>query len=163
VALGVLRGAYGVKGWARVMPYDAQSAVLGRGEGWWLVVEGRPARPLVVKAVKRHGATWLAKWDGCDSPEAAEAQRGAEIAVARSQFPPLAEGEYYWVDLIGATVCNREGEKLGTVRALANNGAQDLLEVQDGERVILIPLVPRYVESVDAAAAKIVVDWQADW
>lgn len=160
--LGAVRGAYGVKGWARVQPFDADATVLSASRHWWLR-HGDRVEPLDVTASRRHSGALLAKWDGWETPEAVDALRGATVAVPRSAFPPLPAGEYYWTDLIGARVVNREAVELGTVQALASNGAQDLLEVVSAQGTTLVPLVPVYVDEVDLAARLIRVDWQQDW
>lgn len=163
VELGSLRGAYGVRGWVRVVPHQ-DGAVLLSAKHWWLM-QGAAPLALKLEGVRQHGAggQLVAKWSGCDTKEAADALRGLCVAVPRSEFPPLAEGEYYWVDLIGAEVVNRGGEALGRVRGLQDNGAHHLLEVESGESEFLIPLVPAYVDSVDTAAKRITVDWSVEW
>jgi 16S rRNA processing protein RimM len=161
VELGVLRGAYGVKGWVRLQPHSAQASVLRACRNWWLL--GRPACTVQVAEVRRHGAILVAKLQGCDTPEQAEQWRGVPVAVARAEFPPAGEGEVYWVDLIGARVVNRRGVELGTVSEVLSSGAQDLLEVRHGERVLLVPMVERYVDEVDPGERLVRVDWEADW
>ena len=186
VELGVLRGPYGVHGWAHVRPYSADAEALRSARRWWLAVPaqqtagglteaGPEARvPVSVTGVRRHGAELVAKWRGCDSPEAAQALCGARVFVARGDFPEPPEGQVYWVDLIGAQVFNREQERLGTVLGLQSNGVHDVLEVDPsagapGEpsgskvRTLLIPMVDAYVDRVDVAARRIDVDWQPDW
>ncbi len=162
VELGAVRGAYGVKGWVRIAPFNADADVLRATRNWWLLREGVPQR-LAVTAVRRHGTLLLAKWEGCDSPEAADALKGAMIAVAREDFPALAPGQYYWIDLIDARVVNRRGVELGEVRGLRSNGAQDLLEVGGAGSTVLVPLVDAYVDRIDPAQHRIEVDWEADW
>jgi 16S rRNA processing protein RimM len=162
VELGAVRGAYGVKGWARVQPFDAEATVLRAARRWWLQGKGQTAS-VEVTAVRRHGGLLLAKWQGWESPEAIDAVRGATVSVPRSEFPPLPAGEYYWSDLIGAEVINRDGVLLGQVQALANNGAHDLLQVAGSAGVLLVPLVPAYVDEVNVGARVIRVDWQTDW
>lgn len=162
VELGAVRGAYGVKGWVRVAPFAGESAVLQASRRWWLKHDGR-CEPVLVAALRRHGALLLAKWQGCETPEAARALKGATVAVARSEFPPLPAGEFYWIDLIGARVVNRAGIELGTVRGLRSNGAQELLEVEAGEATLLVPLVEGYVEAIDTTRKLIRVDWESDW
>ncbi len=161
VELGVLRGAYGVKGWVRLQPHSAQAPVLRACWNWWLL--GGPVRAVQVTAVRRHGAILVAKLQGCDTPEQADQWRGVPVAVSRAEFPPAGEGEVYWVDLIGARVVNRRGVELGTVSEVLSSGAQDLLEVRHGERVLLVPLVERYVDEVDPGERLVRVDWEADW
>ncbi|HTT13201.1 MAG TPA: ribosome maturation factor RimM [Burkholderiaceae bacterium] len=163
VELGVLRGAYGVKGWVRIAPHDAEAAVLQATRNWWLR-QGDRVVALEVTGVRRHGSGLVAKLAGCDNPEAAERLRGASVNVARADFPAAAKGEYYWVDLLGARVVNRAGVELGNVVGLRNNGAQDLLEIAGAAGAeLLVPLVESYVDSIDTANRLIRVDWQQDW
>jgi len=162
VDLGVVRGAYGVKGWVRIEPFDRQAAVLRQARNWW-VGNASHWRRVEIEALKQHGSLILAKWKGFDVPEAADRIKGTSVAVARSAFPAPAEGEFYWVDLIGLDVVNREHQVLGQVAAIASNGAQELLQVEGVGGVLLVPMVPAYVEEVDLAARRIRVDWQSDW
>ncbi|OZB46941.1 MAG: 16S rRNA processing protein RimM, partial [Thiomonas sp. 14-66-4] len=85
----------------------------------------------------------------------------------REDFPPARENEYYWVDLIGCTVRNREGLDLGTVSGLLDSGAQSILQLQttvdDRQRERLIPFVDAYIVEVDIDARRIVADWQPDY
>ena len=162
VDLGAVRGAYGVKGWARIEPFDRQADVLRQSGVWW-VIQGAQRRPVEIESLKVHGTLILAKWRGFDVPEALDRIKGATVAVSRSQFPALAAGEYYWVDLIGLDVVNREHKVLGRVAAMASNGAQDLLQVEGDQGVLLVPMVPAYVDEVDLASRRVRVDWQPDW
>jgi 16S rRNA processing protein RimM len=91
--------------------------------------------------------------------------RGARIFVPRSSFPSAASDEFYWVDLIGLQVVNREGRPLGEVLGLIDNGAHSVLRVAPpaagAER--LIPFVAAYIDRVDLAARRIEVDWGLDY
>jgi 16S rRNA processing protein RimM len=161
VELGVLRGAYGVKGWVRVQPFSLEATALRAARRWWLI--GDEARLVEVTGVRRHGAALVAKWPGCETPEQAERLRGVRVGVSRAEFPPVGDGEVYWVDLIGARVVNRNGVELGLVAEVLSSGAQDLLEVRQGERVLLVPIVERHVDEIDLAQRVVRVDWEADW
>lgn len=175
VELGLVRGAYGLRGWVHVQPYSGEAEVLRKARQWWLLrpqAQGAAPTPwaaVEVTGVRVHGAGLVAKWRGCEEPEAAQAFKGWRIAVARAEFPRLPDGQYYWVDLIGACVINRSGQQLGTVRGLRNNGAQDLLEVERADageaaaNPILIPMVEAYVDAVDLVARQIRVDWDVQW
>lgn len=175
VELGWLRGAYGLRGWTHVQPYASEGEVLRATRQWWLLRPGAAARadsawgPVEVTGVRTQGAGLVAKWRGCEAREAAQAFKGWRVAVPRTAFPPLPAGQYYWVDLIGAAVVNRSGQRLGVVRGLRSNGAQDLLEVErtDAQETasspILIPMVAAYVETVEVAEKLIRVDWDAHW
>ena len=97
---------------------------------------------------------------------AAEALRGARIFVARADFPRPGADEFYWADLIGMAVVNRDGVALGAVAGLIDNGPQSVLRVEpagEGGEERLIPFVSAYVDSVDLPARRIVVDWGLDY
>jgi len=184
VEVGFLRGAYGLQGWSHVQPHSGDADVLRGTRQWWLrrprPAAGAPAAPddtaalLEVTGLRAQGAGLVAKWRGCEDPEAAEALKGCAIAVSRASFPRLPQGQYYWVDLVGARVVNRSGVHLGSISGLRNNGAHDLLEVEpppaEGGQdsavapgIMLIPMVPAYVDGVELAARRIRVDWEPDW
>lgn len=175
VELGFVRGAYGLQGWVHVQPHSGEAEVLRQTRNWWLLRPGVAAPPesisgpLEVTGIRAQGNALVAKWRGCEDPESAQAIKGGRIAVSRAQFPPLPEGQFYWLDLIGARIVNRKGQLLGVVRALRNNGAHDLLEVERaaaggaGAAWFLIPMVGAYVDAVDLAAHCIRVDWDPQW
>jgi 16S rRNA processing protein RimM len=169
VELGVVRGAYGLRGWVRIAKYAADGSVLESVPHWWLTGRGPPQR-LVVEGAKRSGEALVAKWQGCDVKEIADALKGAVVAVARGDFPPLAPGEHYWSDLAGSRVVNRDGRELGRVAGLRTDGkGAQWLEVRaetaepKGSGAILIPLVEQYLDAVDTGAGLVRVDWQEDW
>jgi 16S rRNA processing protein RimM len=98
--------------------------------------------------------------------------RGARIFLPRSSFPAASKDEYYWVDLIGLNVVNREGVALGCVRDLMATGPNSVLCVEyaasqeDGSTTTaerMIPFVSVYVDTVDIAGKCITVDWQPDY
>ncbi len=102
-----------------------------------------------------------------DDRDAAEALRGARVFVPRSSFPSTGTDEYYWVDLIGLQVVNREGVALGQVRELMSTGPQTVLVLayeQDGKaQERMIPFVSAFVDKVELAEKRITVDWQPDY
>lgn len=166
IELGAVRGAYGVRGWARIAPHSTDGGVLQAVREWW-ILRGGDQQCVTVEGCRRHGEAILAKWPGCETKEAADALKGATVAVARGEFPPLPEGEHYLSDVLGSRVVNRSGEELGEVSGLRANEVAGVLrqwlEVADGSETHLIPLVEQYVDEVDAAGKVVRVDWQRDW
>lgn len=166
--VGAVRGAYGLKGWIRIAPYATDESVLTQVRELWF--DGEVSTPFKVESARRHGRAIVAKLVGIETPEQGEALKGAIVLVERSALPPLKLGEAYWADLIGAHVVNRSGRKLGKVLGVRNFGAQDLMEVMleteartKAGRSLLIPMVEDYVESIDAVAGLVKVDWEPDW
>jgi 16S rRNA processing protein RimM len=122
---------------------------------------------LSIKEARDHSDSVVASAHDVPDRHTAEALRGARIFVARSSFPTLEPDEYYWIDLIGLAVVNREGEALGTVSELMSTGPQTVLVVtydhlgKPAER--MIPFVSAYVDAVDLPGRRITVDWQPDY
>lgn len=162
IALGALRGAYGLKGWVKVLPFQDGEALLDSKNWFHLTRDGEP-QAMEMECAKFHGKGIVAKLKGIDTPEAAAALKGA-VGLLREDFPELEDDEVYWVDVIGAKVVNTKGEEIGTVRSITDNGAHDVLEVNGVKgKLILIPLVPEYVELVDMENKEVTVDWSLDW
>ena len=155
--MGRVAGSYGVRGWLKAMPQAGVQESLARASEWWLGGEVRR----VVQA-KRHSATVVAKLEGIDTPEQAQALKGQEISVERAALPEAGAGHYYLADLLGLDVVNAEGLELGAVRQWLTNGPQDVMEL-DGDPVRLLPWVPAVVKRVDLEAGVIEVEWEADW
>lgn len=161
VVMGRIAAPFGVKGWVKVQPYSDDPGTLMDFESW-RVGRGEQQTNYTVETIQDHGKALVAKLAGIDDRDAAYALRGQEISVAKSALPPPEEGEYYWSDLVGLTVVNREGVELGKVDSLMESGANDLLVVK-GAREHLIPFVAAFVGKVDLAGARIEVDWGEDY
>ncbi len=113
-------------------------------------------RALTLKSVKPGGKAAIARFAEIADRGAAEALRGTTLTVPRDELPALGEGEYYHADLIGLSCVDADGSALGTVVAVENFGAGDLLEIErpDGKRA-LIPFRPGIA---DLAEGHIVAD-----
>jgi 16S rRNA processing protein RimM len=181
IELGRIQEAWGLKGWVHILPHSADTEALFASSQWFLQPpEARFARGfsafsgcvrVTVAEIKSHSDGTVARLEGVDDRTAAEALKGVRIFVPRSAFPAAPEGEYYWVDLIGLDVVNREGVHLGVVRDLMPTGPHSVLVLEfteevDGKQKIaerMIPFVSAYVDSVDQAARRITVDWGLDY
>lgn len=172
VEVGRVMGAHGVKGRVKIAPHGSvRDTVMARSRDWWLIKSppGRPdlpepAVPLRVLSMRIQLDVVVAQIEGIDDRDAAQALKGARIAISRAAFPVSADDEYYWVDLIGCRVANPVGVELGEVAGIEEFGAHPLLRVvgpDHAER--LIPFTPQHVESVDVAQRRIVVDWNLDY
>jgi 16S rRNA processing protein RimM len=177
--VGRIVDAWGVRGWIKVQPYSSDPQALVSAGRWFLKsaeAAGRlpsPASPplptsIEVNQVRPHGDMLVAKPVHSADRGSAEALRGARIFVARSAFPATPDDEYYWVDLIGLAVVNRQGVRLGRVAGLIDTGPQSVLQVRaegpdEGGGECLIPFVSAYVDAVDLRQRCITVDWQLDF
>ena len=159
--MGRIVGLFGVRGCVKVFSYtDPREAILSY-EGWLLGRKG-DWKPAEVAEGQRHGKSVIAHFVGVDDRDRAAALVGNEIAVVREALPETAEGQYYWLDLIGLRVMHRDGTDLGEVQSMLQTGANDVMVVQ-GEQERLIPFVKNEVViSVDMVERIINVDWEWD-
>lgn len=174
VEVGRVAGAWGVKGWIKVQPHAADPQALLHATHWFLQAgpsnraasNDTAASRLTIVQARSHGEQVIASVAELSDREAAQALSGCRVFVPRATFPPLSRDEYYWVDLVGATVVNRQGQTLGTVASLLDTGAHSVLCVAPGQPGVaerLIPFVAAYVDAVDLAARRVVVDWGLDY
>lgn len=173
VEVGRVMGAWGVKGWIKVQPFAADPQALFSTKRWYLRPAeavagpgpGRTPPPLLrVIQAREHGGLVVAGAQEIPDRGAAEALKGARIFVPRASFPTAGADEYYWVDLIGCEVVNRDGALLGQVADLLETGAHSVLRVEaDGAPERLVPFVAAYVDTVDIASRRITVDWGLDY
>jgi 16S rRNA processing protein RimM len=173
IEVGRVADAWGIKGWFKVLPYSADPEALFSSKRWFLLPAEKGLKTftgtgrLAIKEAKEHSDSVVASAHDVDDRTAAEALRGARIFISRSSFPTASPDEYYWVDLIGLEVLNRQHEVLGTVRELLSTGPQTVLVMDyllDGKlQERMIPFVAAYVDDVDLQARRIRVDWQTDY
>lgn len=159
VVVGTIVGLYGVRGWVRVMSHTQPRENLLHYRDWQLGRHGS-WRPVSMKAGQAHGKGLVVKLADCSDRDQARTLIGAEIAVPRTELPPLAEGEYYWADLVGLRVETTAGQALGLVDHLLETGANDVLVVRGEDRERLIPFVKgQVIKQIDLSAGLIQVDW----
>lgn len=164
VLLGRIVGVHGVHGAVKIESFTEPRTRIFEYRPWLL--ERQAGRFEEVDGASGHaqGKGMLAMLPGVDDRDAAAALLGAGIWVSRTALPELPAGEYYQTDLEGLQVLNLEGDDLGRVSHLFDNGAHDVMATRDGSgRERLIPyVIGRFVKQVDLAAQRIVVDWHKD-
>jgi 16S rRNA processing protein RimM len=151
IALAAVAGAHGVKGEVRLKLFSESAESLAHHEKLYV---GDTERRLL--SVRDAGKTAVARLEGVNDRSAAEALRGSLVEVDRAALPPLEEGEYYHADLIGLPAADRDGKPVGTVVAVENYGAGDLLEIEleSGQK----SLIPFKAGVADLEDKRIVLD-----
>ncbi len=186
--------AWGIKGGIKVLPFSSDPQALFCTKKWFV----RPAEPgngaqgvvkrpaslpplaklnqprlLSVVSAREQGEVIVATIDELQDRNAAEALKGARVFVSRSAFPTPDEDEFYWIDLIGLNVVNRDGAALGEVVDLMDTGPHCVLrcviKAEAGQEEAaeaqerLIPFVSAYIDRVSLAERLIVADWGLDY
>jgi len=178
VPLGRITAVLGLKGWVKIHSDTDPRDGIVRFPRWLLTSPGGGdgagervvEREIVVLEGRPQGKTVVARLEGIEDRDAAEALVGHAIAVRRRDLPPLGDRGFYWADLIGMRVDTVDGIGIGPVVRLFETGANDVLVVgdeRDGSRSgseILVPWIrPDVVVRVDRQARVIVVDWDPDF
>jgi 16S rRNA processing protein RimM len=157
IAVGELIGAHGVRGEARLRPFNPDSSVIADVSEVALVPARGPWESKRIERARPHGPRWLVLLDGVATPEAARSLAGRRVAVRERDLPALAAGQFYCYELIGLDVVDDSGESVGTVSDVLSSGGNDLLVITAGERERLVPMVDSMVTAVDLDRRRIVV------
>lgn len=166
ICLGVIIGASGVQGEVKVKPYTGDPEDVGAYGPVDLVdqnhadKEGNNVQVGVgIKIVRFAKDAVVARLEGVDDRDAAEALRGLEVYVDRAVLPGEEEDEYYHADLVGLTVEDLEGATLGTVTAVYDFGAGEMLEVNlKAGGVAMLPFTKAAVPQVLIGEGRIIAD-----
>jgi len=157
IQLGFVGAPFGVRGWIKLRSHtdpperllEHRSLVLGQGGAW---------QNYRIEASGRSGGALTVKLVGVENRDQAQALRGAQVCVPRSELPQRSDRDFYRADLIGCEVVNLDGISLGNVQHFIESPAQVLMVVR-GTREFWIPAVPQHLRRVDLQARRVVVDW----
>lgn len=160
IILGKIGSTYGVHGWLKIRTYTEHSDSMLDYNPWYLSNGIDEWQPITVEEGRMQSGTLLAKLAGFHTPEEARLLTGKTIAINRFQLPALKENEYYWSDLIGLTVINKDGHTLGKVIYLMATGSNDVLVVKNEKEHAIPYLFGDVILSIDLAKQQILVDWE---
>ena len=172
ILLGKVSGVHGIKGWVKVFSYTSPRVKITDYSQWYMKSsKDRSWDSLEPKKLiegKEQGKNIIARLDGVNYRDEAEALIGTEIAIHKDQLEVLAENEYFWRDLIGLSVETTTGEKLGKIDWLFNTGSNDVIVVKDTESVeekehLLPYLFGDVIKSVNLEESLMIVDWDPEF
>ena len=163
IVMGKVLGPVGLKGFFRVRSYTEREGSLLDYPLWHLHHAGLDAAWYQLDQGRLANNGLQAKLKGINDRDSAQYLTGAIISINREALEDLPEDGYYWDDLVGLSVINRQGCCLGQVRTLMKTGSKDVLVISNKKEVgpdILIPFVALYVDEVRLGEGVIRVDWQ---
>ncbi|WP_370515362.1 ribosome maturation factor RimM [Paracoccus sp. S-4012] len=155
ICVGAIAGAFGVRGEVRLKSFCAVAEDIA-AYGALTTEDG--ARRFTVTLTRPVAGGLGARLSGVGTREEAEGLRGTTLWADRARLPSLPDDEFYHADLIGLPVFDPGGAPLGTVRAIYDHGAGDILEVAGPKGQLLLPFTRQAVPTVDLAARRIVAD-----
>lgn len=156
VCVAQIGGAHGLRGEVRLKAFTADPMALAR----YGPLETEDGHRIEIAALRPNKDVLVARLQGIADRVAAEALCNLRLFIDRERLPAAEENEFYHADLIGLPVCAPDNRRLGTVAAVPNFGAGDLLEIAPGEGKpsVLLPFTHAVVPVVDIAGRRIVVD-----
>jgi 16S rRNA processing protein RimM len=164
VCVAVVAGAHGLRGALRLRCFTERAEDVA---AYGPVFDERGERLFELEVIGGTRGGVLARADGIDGRDAAEALRGKELFVPRSALPELAPDEYYYSDLEGMDALRPDGSRLGVVHRVENFGAGDLIQVRadDGQGIISLPFTGQTVPTIDLERRRLVVEPpdELDW
>ena len=153
--VGAIAGAFGVQGEVRLKSFCADPAAIAT----YAPLLTEDGRSFGVRITRPITGAFAARLTGVATREEAEALKGTRLYVPRDRLPPLGDDEFYHADLIGLAVVDTGGAPLGTVRAVLDHGAGDILEIASpGRRELLLPFTRAVVPTVDLDGRRLVAD-----
>ncbi len=162
VVMGRIVAPFGIQGWVKIKSDTANPESLSTYKELYLLIKD----VWVVKTIENFFAKaniFHAKLDHINNRDEALALKGTLVGIPRENLPQLTHDEYYWVDLIGLDVINKNQLLLGKVESLIETGAHAVLVIKDGAQKRLIPFVAQYILDVNLINKQIIVDWEPDY
>jgi 16S rRNA processing protein RimM len=159
VCLGVVGAPHGVRGLVRIKSFTAEPAAIA---GYGALEDETGARQFTLKVIgpAKGDGMIVAKVSGVSDRDRAEALRGLRLYAPRAVLPAIGnEDEFYHADLVGLAALLEDGTQLGTVIAVHDFGAGDMLEIgRETGQPVLVPFTRAAVPVVDLTGRRVVLD-----
>ena len=156
VVVGVIAGAFGVKGEVRLKSFCAEPSDIAN----YTPLHTEDGTEYTVKITRSVKGGFAARLSGIRFKDEADGLRGTKLYADRALLPTLPDDEYYYADLLGLSVLDTGGETLGKIASVDNHGAGDIIEIRGPKlkSALLLPFTREVVPTVDLAAGRIIVD-----
>lgn len=162
VCIGAITGVRGLRGEVRIKSFTADPDDIG---AYGPVSTEDGERTFEVHVTARAKGRIIARLDGIDDRDAAEALKGTRLYVPKSELPEAGDGVYFHADLVGLRAFTPDGSSLGVVKAVHNFGAGDIIEIAaapgggpgEGKEDLMVPFTAELVPEVDLNEGRIVV------
>jgi 16S rRNA processing protein RimM len=156
VLLGEIGAAQGLKGEVRLRSYTEEPAAIAR----YGTLEDEHGRPIEIESLRVTPKALIARIRGVSDREGAEALARTKLYIARARLPERGAEEWYHADLIGLAALGRDGAEIGTVVAVQNFGAGDLIEIapKRGGATVLVPFTREAVPEIDVEGGRLTID-----
>jgi len=158
VPIGQVVGAHGINGAVKIHFYDIQPRTITPGDSLKMLTPRGAQTNYTVEWVRPHKQHYLIGLQGVGDRDQAQALKGTQLVVRRSDLPVLEEDTFYWADLIGLAVYTLEDHYLGQIESIIPTGSNDVYVVRKEDAETLVPALRRVVQSVDLDTRTMRVD-----
>jgi 16S rRNA processing protein RimM len=157
ICVAQIGGAHGIRGEVKLKSFTADPLAV---KDYGVLESEDGAASFVIEALRQAKGYLVARLRGVRDRNAAEQLTNLRLFVPRERLPPPAADEFYHADLIGLAAVTAEGTEVGTVVAVHNFGAGDILELRPpaGGTTIMLPFTDAFVPRIDIAGGRIVVE-----
>ncbi|HUE45461.1 MAG TPA: ribosome maturation factor RimM [Aestuariivirgaceae bacterium] len=157
IVLAVVTGGHGIRGEVRLKSFAEDAAAL---TDYGPLERSDGGAPLQVVGLRPTKDGLIARFADVSDRNAADALKGVELSVPRHRLPDPDPDEFYFADLVGLAAVRPDGAALGTVIAVHNYGAGDVIEVElaGSLETIFVPFTREAVPEIDVTARRLVVD-----
>jgi|SRR5579863_4544401 len=156
--IGQVGGAHGLAGALRVKLDNPDSETLQTANRLFFDHAGETHEYRVHSAARVNRNIVKLAVEGLNTPEAAEALRGAVVMVDEADLPPAAPGEFYYHQAIGCEVVTLTGERIGVIEEIFSTGANDVWVVRHGAREVLVPVIENVVKVMDLEHRRMTIE-----
>jgi 16S rRNA processing protein RimM len=152
-----IAGAQGVKGAVKLKTFGDDPGAL---VDYPPLTDTKSGRTYQIDTIAPHGNIWIATIEGIADRTAAEKLFGTKLYLSKAELPKIKKKDtYYHADLIGLSAVKKDGEALGTIIAVANFGAGDLIEVKPPKgQSFYVPFTKAAVPDVDLEKKTVTID-----
>jgi 16S rRNA processing protein RimM len=155
ICVAQIGAAHGIRGEVRLRPFTGDPMAI---TSYGPLESEDGTRRFEIEALRPSKDLFVARLAGVKDRNAAEALTNLKLYVSRDRLPPAAEGEFYHADLVGLAAVTPDGTSLGTVTAVHNFGAGDVIEIKPASgEALLVPFTDAAVPEIDLAAGRMVV------
>jgi 16S rRNA processing protein RimM len=159
--IGQINGLFGVQGWVKLFSYSNPRKNILSYQPWHIQIDGEWHTLEIVKG-RVQGKTIVAQLKGVNDREVARGYIGTEIYIEKSQLPKLSKGEYYWDELAGLEVRNKEGVILGKISYMVDTGSNNVMVI-NGDKEHWVPYIEPFLISIDMDSRQVLVDWDENF
>lgn len=147
--IGKVAKVHGLKGQIKICSYSAQPQNFELYENLFFITgDGQLSVPLKIEECRVLKNNAVISLEGVVTREQAERLQGLDVLIERSSLPPADADQFYYDDLVGLKVRLVSGEFVGEIESIFSNGAQDVLNIVDGEQEYLIPVTKAFIAEI---------------